>query len=128
MNKQLDLFGDINSPDVTNVVYTASDRTVRTLSIHERENNRESENNLNENRKHFTKQAQDVFNALMNGGILTADSARERFGVRHLPRRLADIREAGFAMSDEIIPNSHGMKKTYMTPTQIYQNKQLLTP
>jgi len=100
------------------------------FTVHEAENNRDSLNNLNENRPHFTQQAHTLLEALLRGEVIDADSAKERYGIRHLARRYADLREAEFGagkehlqISEAVIPGSHGMKRIWMSPDQQKANR-----
>ena len=66
------------------------------LPVHIRENNRESEDFLNENRWKFSDRCIEVIEPLISGVRLTVKSAIVDYGVSSLPRRISDIREATF--------------------------------
>ena len=91
--------------------------------VHERENSRESENHLNENRKHFAKSCEKVFNLLMEGKRLTVRDAIVNHGISSLPRRCLDLKQAGVAISDEWSNDEPAFKTWYMSATDIYANK-----
>lgn len=44
----------------------------------------------------MTPQAQTVLTHLANHGPITGVEAEQVYRIRHLPRRIADLREAGF--------------------------------
>lgn len=60
---------------------------------HAAENNRESLNNLNDNRKKFSKQCLLVIDLLNSGEVLTVKSAMIKHNINSLPRRILDIKE-----------------------------------
>jgi hypothetical protein len=71
-----------------------------TDAVHRRENNAESESNLNANRFHFTGQVAVVISLLLQGQKLTVKDAINANipglddGVGDLRRRICDIRQA----------------------------------
>lgn len=60
---------------------------------HTHENNRESLNHLNENRKKFSKQCLLVIDLLNSGEVLTVKGAMIKYNINSLPRRILDIKE-----------------------------------
>lgn len=71
------------------------------LPVHIRENNRESEDFLNENRKELSAKCEKVLALLKSGIRLTVKSALVNYGVSSLPRRILDLKEAGVSIEDE---------------------------
>jgi Helix-turn-helix domain len=65
------------------------------IFIHSKENNSESQENLENNKAHFANQAKVVLNHLLNLGELTCDEANEIYNIKHLPRRIANLRANG---------------------------------
>ena len=61
------------------------------LFIHAVENNRESQDHLNENREKFSNQCRKVLALLQDGVKLTTENA-VTFGIRSLPRRILDLK------------------------------------
>ena len=70
------------------------------MKIHAYENNQESQNNLDKNRKRFSKQCLIVLELLMRGVRLTTINAPS-YGILSLPRRIADLREKNGIIVDE---------------------------
>ena len=101
---------------------TLFDTPSQDFTVHQRENNTESQTNLNENREHFSKQCKDLYNYLMTGAECNGDKAKELFGIRHLPRRYKDLKDAPncVLISDKW---ENGMKTLFMTPFQININR-----
>ena len=94
---QLNMFEKPIGSDMAN--FKASD-----LTTHHKENNRESEAFFEANIDHFTGQTKDVFNHLSKGFRINPDSAKELYKIRHLARRIKDIREYFEATnSDKIV-------------------------
>lgn len=83
------------------------------IFIHSHENNAESQAHLDANKKHFTKQAIDVYEWLKSGKTLTGNEARDFLDIQHLPRRIADLRAGGINIQDRWIGNGHKRVKSY---------------
>jgi hypothetical protein len=64
-----------------------------TQSVHSLENNKFSQKHLDKHRQKYTGQAAIALTALQQGKRLTADYAREIYGIKHLARRIGDIGE-----------------------------------
>lgn len=79
------------------------------FTIHEVENNLESNQHLSENRKHFTEQCKKVLELLEKGIRLTTINARD-YRILSLPRRIADLKENGIVISEKWIKNSEGKR------------------
>lgn len=62
-----------------------------TQAVHNLENNKFSQKNLDKHRHKFTGQAAITLTALQQGKRLNADYAREIFHIKHLARRIGDI-------------------------------------
>lgn len=60
---------------------------------HVAENNRESLNNLNDNRAKFSKQCLLVIDLINSGEVLTVKSAMIKYNINSLPRRIMDIEQ-----------------------------------
>lgn len=77
---------------------------------HIKENNAESQRNLNQNRGKFTKQCQLVLDLLREGKRLTRRGAYD-YGIASLERRIKDLRENGIVIKTEWVKvdgkNSH---------------------
>lgn len=70
------------------------------FATHLRENNAESQANLDANRDRFTKKCREVYNLLVAGNRLTVlDCANA--GIASLPRRILDLKERGVPIHDE---------------------------
>ena len=92
------------------------------FETHVRENNFESEQNLYENRKHFSAQCQKVYELLMSGDRLTVYCAIVKCNVNSLPRRILDLKKMGVKLHDQFIPETR-IKEWWMTPDDILTNK-----
>lgn len=62
-----------------------------TNAVHNLENNKFSQKNLDKNRHKFTGQAAIVETLLREGRRLNADYARELWHIKHLARRIGDL-------------------------------------
>lgn len=71
------------------------------FEIHSNENNRESLDNLNENRPHFNKQCQKVYDLLISGQQLTVYSSITQYHINSVPRRILDLKEKGVLINDK---------------------------
>ena len=85
------------------------------IFIHSKENNSESQENLENNKSHFTNQAKVVLNHLLNLGELTCDKANQIYGVKHLPRRIADLKANNnpYNIQSRWIGEGHKRVKSY---------------
>jgi len=90
------------------------------------QNNRESQQQIEDNMFHFGKQAQTVFDHLMSGDSIDGDMAKALYQIRDLRPRIGTIKKAGFDFTPTTIPKTHGMKVFHMTDEQISHNKELL--
>lgn len=77
--------------------------------LHTRENNAESQANLQQQAGHLNKQCSQVFNILMTGERLTSWSAMVHYHIGHLARRIADLRDKGYPIKDEWV-EENGMR------------------
>lgn len=88
------------------------DRTI----THQRENNAESEQHLQENQKKFSKQCLKVLELLYQGKRLTTYSAPS-YGILSLPRRILDLKENGVQIAERWLTDENGkrtVKEWYM--------------
>lgn len=88
---------------------------------HKKENNKESQGNLDNNYAKFTDNCKAVYDYLMGCGTLTTMKAIIGFYVNgdkktsgHLPRRIKDLRENGVKIS-EVRIDAGGTKEWYMS-------------
>jgi hypothetical protein len=86
-------------------------QTLLDFTVHSRENNNESQTYYEANVEHFNRQALQVWEHLKRGESISCDEARELYGIRHLPRRIADIRTQ-VQVKDERMDN--GCKKYFL--------------
>lgn len=63
------------------------------FSVHPKENNKESEAILNDNKHHFSNQCKLVYDAMMNGERLTTATALLNYGIGDLRRRVKDLKD-----------------------------------
>lgn len=87
--------------------------------LHVAENNRESQDYLDDKRTHFNGKCQTVFDWLIAGQSLTVLWAANN-GVSSLPRRIADLKEKGIIISDKW---ENGVKVWFFTKDQKIINK-----
>ena len=95
-----------------------------TIPVHEKENNRESQDYLNENRDRIIKSCRKVFDRLMRGERLTVVFATLN-GISSLPRRAMDLEAVGFLLNKPwvYVDGKKSHKEWFMTPEQIEFNK-----
>jgi hypothetical protein len=84
-----------------------------TTVVHRRENNAASEANLERNRFHFTGQCAVIKSLLEKGIRLTTALALIEYHIGHLPRRIKDLKDAGFPVISREIDN-RGTKEYYL--------------
>ena len=85
-------------------------------TTHQRENNAESEQHLQENQKKFSKQCLKVLELLYQGKRLTTYSA-PGYGILSLPRRILDLKENGVEIAERWLTDENGkrtVKEWYM--------------
>ena len=58
----------------------------------------------------MTPQAQTVLTHLANHGPLTGVEAETVYRIRHLPRRIGDLREAGFKIASNQCKDATGQR------------------
>lgn len=81
------------------------------IEIHDRENSKEAETFLNENRDKFSNQCLLVLKILYSGVRLTVEDALVKYKIASLPRRIGDIREAGITIvKDEWVKDENGKR------------------
>lgn len=77
---------------------------------HDQENNSESQSFLQENSHKFSKQCLKVLEVFYSGKKLTCKSALIDYGIGHLPRRLADLKENGVKIEEEWVRDDKGKR------------------
>jgi thymidylate synthase len=98
------------------------------MKIHEHENNPESQDNLDKNKKHFSKQCKKVLELLLQGKRLTVKSAISNYDIWSLPRRILDLRENGVNICDEWVEDKHGeskIKQYFLAPKSDEEKREL---
>lgn len=80
---------------------------------HHTENNDESQEHLRHNRKRFDNQCDKVLRWLKHGGTLTCDRANEIFMIKHLPRRISDLKFNGVPVKSRWIQAGGTRVKEY---------------
>lgn len=80
---------------------------------HAIENNPESDANYTANLDRFNNQCRIVLEQLLTGRRLTVREAYINLDIGHLPRRIADLKEAGIPVLDEFPENKDGTKKRF---------------
>lgn len=81
------------------------------MKIHQKENNQESQQHLEENKDHFSAQCLKVLEILQQGKRLTVKSAMNQYEIWSLPRRILDLKEKGIDIHDEWILDKDGKTK-----------------
>ncbi|MBP8115983.1 MAG: hypothetical protein KAY50_11560 [Chitinophagaceae bacterium] len=79
------------------------------IETHQRENNEESEQHLQENQKKFSQQCLKVMELLNQGKRLTVANAIG-YGIMSLPRRILDCRENGLKIEDQWVKDTKGKR------------------
>ena len=64
--------------------------------VHVKENNRESLDHLNDNRKKFETDCSKILSLLQSGVRLTVRDAMLQHNISSLPRRILDLKDAGY--------------------------------
>lgn len=95
-----------------------------TPEVHARENNKESETALNDNRKHFSAQCRKVLDLLLRGDRLTIYDALVVHGISSLPRRAQDLIENRIDVKREFKEGTR-IKEYYLTQEEINRVRQL---
>lgn len=90
------------------------------FSTHKKENNAESQANLEKHKGKFNRQMQAIFDYLMTGAELDSLTAMMGLKVKqctvsigHLPRRILDLKEKGVRISS--VQHKNGTKTWFMT-------------
>lgn len=95
------------------------------LFVHNYENNNESQKHLDENRTHFNKQCQRLYEILMTGEVLTVENAVINHKIMSLPRRIKDLRKNGVMISEEWNRNAKPkVKEWFVTQKDKLDNTQ----
>jgi hypothetical protein len=69
--------------------------------VHKKENNPDSKRHLRENLSQFNNQCRLVLSLLKRGFILTQKKAMIEYSIGDLHRRILDLKEAGYDISDK---------------------------
>lgn len=67
----------------------------------------------------MTPQAQTILTHLANHGPITGVEAEAVYRVRHLPRRIADLRDMGFGITSSIHRDATGQRYARYTLTGV---------
>lgn len=86
---------------------------------HRAENNDESQEHYEQNRRRFGNQCQKVHRWLKQGGTLTCDRANELFRIKHLPRRICDLKFSGVPVKSRWIHAGGTRVKEYYLDTEM---------
>jgi hypothetical protein len=97
---------------------------VNNLTI--RHNANGNQKQLDDNRLHFTQQAQWVLEQLLKGRDISGLTAWKEFNIQDTRARIFSLRKAGLLISERRIEGAHGSKEWYMDKQQIEINKKLL--
>lgn len=81
--------------------------------VHKKENNAESQNHVDHIRPRLNKKCTEVLTRLQNGERLTVLECAIQ-GIASLPRRILDLKEAGYEISDTWV---NGRKVYFMDTT-----------
>ena len=76
---------------------------------HQRENNPESEQHLQENQKKFSRQCLKVLQLLYQGKRLTTIIAPS-YGILSLPRRIKDLKDNGVHIDEKWLTDENGKR------------------
>lgn len=79
------------------------------MNVHQHENNQESQDHLDENRKKFSNKCLQLLELLLQGKRLTVLGAANS-GISSLPRRVLDCKEAGIDIQDEWLTDNEGKR------------------
>lgn len=97
--------------------------------VHSAENNSESQHHLIENKVHFNKQCQRVFDMLMDGLELNVYDAMVVHGISSLPRRILDLKQRNVSISDKWYNGEFKRIKSkvwFMSETDKLNNKKFM--
>lgn len=98
--------------------------TLDLFTCHVYENNPKSEDHLRQNFIHFSAQCLKVYNILISGGMLTVYGALTEEGISSLPRRILDLKQKGFKVSDRWDDRTTVKTKIwFMTSSDIKHNQ-----
>ncbi len=96
------------------------------FETHCNDNNQESNNTLNINRKSFEGQNKKLFNILMRGYKVSFSDAYILYGISDIRRRSKDLVDMmGVQISKQFIPGTRN-KVWFFTPEQIKYNSTLI--
>lgn len=86
--------------------------TKKILQVHDRDNNRESQETLEQRYEKLHQQCRKIMNLLKSGVRLTVKDAILKHGIASLPRRLKDIRESNLydGIKEEWVTDDHGIR------------------
>lgn len=97
-------------------------QTITFPVLHQVENNPESQETLELKQDAFKRQVDKLAYLLMNGKVLTQQSAMNDYGISDLRSRSRDLSKNGYLYSKSFI-NESRVKQWYMTKEQIEFNK-----
>lgn len=84
------------------------------IEVHGKENNRESQQHLEDNEPHFKKQCHTVLSLLRKGVVLTSRIAMIDYNIGDVHRRIGELREGGITgISDEWVMDADGKKTRF---------------
>ncbi len=92
------------------------------LNIHDRENNSESQQILDDNKEHFSDQCLTMLKALVRGEVLTSQICDRKYDIGDGRARKRDLKGNGIAIIDSL--QKGRFKEFYLMPEEIKRVKE----